>query len=337
MFRFVCLGLGVPQQGVSAKMIHGIRFTDEIIRQTVKDDDYPEASTSRAIARQTNRPVQGVHVEDVPHSRGVLSSEDYAEVNTAKLAKELPPVGEVRDAGTKKAAQVSVMDIFTYEEEKKNQTLLTGKTFRKFEIALWRRYTCTDLKIKDVCSLLVPSTVQKVPSTSKALHYSDVPSHRDTVSEDYSEKVLVSAAISSGRIDQLKRFPEVQLKPVIVKGIRYTDERLSRTEDLEDHPEAISPAQLAQVAHENKFKASQPLSLDILPSMPQHSLLPPSLPPVRRIHYSDISVQRDIALPSQDYVDADIVTVVPSSTSTSSSLYGKIFITHQHSVFLDTE
>ena len=122
-----CLGLAVPQQAASAKVMHGIRFTDEHIRKTVKDEDYPEASTKYAVALQTSRSVQGIHVEDVPQSRGVLLSEDYPEVTTVKLSHERPPFDKVRDFMNTRAAHVSVMNVSVDEEEAKTTPISNGK------------------------------------------------------------------------------------------------------------------------------------------------------------------------------------------------------------------
>ena len=117
----------VPQRAASAKVIHGIRFTDEHIRRIVKDEDYSEASTKDGVVMQTGQPVQGVHVNDVPQSRDLLSSEDYSEAAVLSASKALAAVGEIKGAGIKKAAQISANDVFMEEEKGKITPIMNGK------------------------------------------------------------------------------------------------------------------------------------------------------------------------------------------------------------------
>ena len=87
----------IPQPVRPLKTVNGIRFTDDSIGRSVSTEDYPEpfisgnisvslrvqpsGTSGSALSMQPSgsSKAKGVHAEDVPASRGFLSSEDYSE------------------------------------------------------------------------------------------------------------------------------------------------------------------------------------------------------------------------------------------------------------------
>lgn len=157
---------------------------------------------------------------------------------------------------------------------------------------------------------------KKQASQSSRLHYHDLPSHRDAFSEDYGEQVVINRSRPVSKTEH-EEYASVQPTPAALNGIRYTDERASRAEDLQDYRED-SMASLASAAVKTpggRSKAGQKVALDVA------SVTADPVALMMELHYTDVPIHRE-PTDSVDYLDTSPTSPSMARTSTSTSSRG---------------
>ena len=141
--------------------------------------------------------------------------------------------------------------------------------------------------------------MKNITSAPTRFHYDDVPSHRDSLSEDYSEKVSVDTYVTAGEKER-QVSPKVKERPV-VEGIRYTDDGSPRTDDLDDHQEVVPSSSTSQKQPlEGQVEAGQKAAFS--PNLITGDLNRKPTEMKNGIRYTNVSIHRELST-SEDYAD----------------------------------